>query len=611
MTFYAFSQILQKLEQTQSRLEMASILAELFGQLQVQEVKPASYLLQGRLTPLYQSLEFQLSTKMLIRALARVQALAQPTSDTNLFGESDATSHALDITSLYQEKGDIGEVAAEVLADVLHKKQDSSSSSTHLALEDVFSLLKTIALAEGSGSQERKLVGVVELLHQLDPVSAKYVARIILGKLRLGFSVMTMIDALSWAVLGDKSERDELEEAYNRRADIGQLAAEYLPLKTESAEKRLLQLRSIKAQLGTPVMPALCQRLNTAQEIFDKLTTAFAEPKYDGMRVQVHINKNDQNVSNKDSASQARTVQVFTRSLEDVSHMFPELASKALENVNCETAIFDGEVIGYDAETGDLLPFQDTITRRRKHEVAEKAKEVPVRCYVFDVLMLNGESLIYKKMQERKDLLKGVISDNEVYYTTPYFTPKNPEELRAYHLELLAENLEGAVVKRVDAPYISGRKGWAWVKIKEAEGTTGKLADTLDLVVMGYFPGRGKRAQFGLGALLLGVITEASDKPIKTIAKLGSGMTEVQLADLKQACDALAVSDQPAQYDVPKELVPSVWCQPSMVVEVAADELTNSPLHTAGIALRFPRLVRVRDDKTWDQATTKAELTDF
>lgn len=592
MTFSEFARYLARLEAVSARLDMTAILAELFQALEPAEIQPACYLLQGRLVAYHQSLEFNVSTKLLQRVLAKVKAAGQPTTQaTNLFGETVAAEYDQIVADLYAKHGDLGLVAEEVAAE---------TTASQLSLVSVFDRLLAVAEEAGAGSQDRKIIGLTELLLELDATSAKFVARIVIGKLRLGFSTMTMIDALSWAVTGDKSERTELEAAFNKQADIGLLASQYLAWKSHSPEQRRQQLAAIAVQVGVPVMPALCQRLNTSQEIIDKLGVVIAEPKYDGMRVQIHIDK---------TADQP--VRVYTRSLDEVTHMFPEAAGPALAAIDAQSAVLDGEVIGYDPATDQLRPFQDTITRRRKHDVASAAEAIPVRFYLFDVMFLNDQSVISEKMQIRKNLLTKIINDNEVYLETPYIVTDQPETLRQYHTELLAQNLEGAVIKKVDAPYTSGRKGWAWVKIKEAEGTSGKLSDTLDLVVMGYYSGRGKRAAFGLGALLLGTPDTSDDTQetqFKTVAKLGTGMTEDLLRELKAACDAVSVSTPPETYQVPKELKPDVWCQPKIVVEVAADELTNSPLHTAQVALRFPRLLMVRTDKTPDQATSLAEI---
>ncbi len=596
MLFSDFSQYLQKLESIPSRLGMTEVLAELFQNLEGKEILLSCYFMQGRLVPLYESLEFNLSVKMVMRALARLESslwkdhLAQATS-LGLFDE-DFSQKEIVVQQLYKNLGDVGLVGAELLS--------ATNSTKKLTIADVYQKLVVIAQDAGEGSQDRKVSSLVSLLQELDDISAKFVIRIVIGKLRLGFSTMTLLDALSWAVVGDKSESSFLEDMYNRKADIGSLAENYLALKHESREgreKKLAQLYQVEA--GIPVVPALCQRLNTSEEIIKKMTKVIAEPKYDGMRIQLHLS-NDQG---------HKEVRLFTRNLEDVSAMFPELVEGALE-LKCQSCILDGEVIGYDKKTGKLLLFQETITRRRKHGVAEQAESIPIKMYVFDILSQDGKSFIDQPLTERKSHLEKLIGHQAVFTVTPYIVTSDPEVLKKFHDEELAKGLEGIVSKQVHSSYQSGRKGWTWVKTKEAEGTSGKLSDTLDVVVMGYYSGRGKRTEFGLGAILVGILdTDGHGQVVKSIAKIGTGLSDELLAELHQQLQQLHSDSIPAEYaTVPKVLLPDTWVKPQLVIEVAADEVTKSPTHAAGLALRFPRLVRVRNDKAWDQATTLLEV---
>ncbi len=586
MQFATFARYLDKLEGISSRLEITAVLAQLFQELSPEETVQACYLLQGQLLPPYSSLEFQISVKTVAKALARLQPVTS-TQQEGFFAEPDFSAAEKEVDESYRALGDLGLVAAKMIDE--HRKSSVS-------ILEVYGVLMDLAKDSGAQSQQRKLDALVDILKKADAVSAKFVIRIILGRMRLGFSDMTMIDALSWAMTGGKAERDYLELAYQRKADIGQLALFYLQQK--DTEKRVAELQKYNVQIGIPVIPALCQRLNTAGEMIEKMQEVFAEPKYDGVRVQIHIDK--------ELRFQDRQVKTFTRNLEETSHMFPELL-EVINDLKCTTCILDAEAIGYNVESGDLLTFQETIKRKRKHDIAEKAKQIPVRFYVFDVLHIDGEDLLQKPLMERKEKLKKIFEGNSILYHSPVMQTTDPVNLHEYHEQLLAEGLEGVVVKQIYSPYQSGRKGWSWVKMKEAEGTAGKLADTLDGVVMGYYLGKGKRTEFGIGALLVGILDQEREK-IVTISKMGTGLTDEVLVQSKQRCDALATPQQPPQYDVSKMLVPDVWCLPGFVVEVAADELTQSPLHSAEYALRFPRLVKFRDDKTWQQATTVKEL---
>lgn len=606
MKFVDFAQHLKALEETPSRLEMTAQLVALFNKLDIAEIQPVCYLLQGRLVPQYESLEFNLSAKMVLRALNRMAIDSDGEQDTDLFGEQVSSSVGGQSEQLYKQLGDVGLVAEKIIDDQL-TRLNSTNSKPNADLIQTYDLLVLLAKENGEGSQERKLDRLVELFTQSDGLSARYIARIVIGKLRLGFSTMTILDSLSWLVSGDKRWTSKLEKTWEKRADLGYLATVWVTEKRRETPDYQAVLSSYSVQVGVPVLPALCQRLNSAQEIIDKLGEVIAEPKYDGLRIQIHF-KRDQN-HNLDF------VKAYSRSLEDCTHMFPELVTLTNE-VNCQSCILDCEAIGFDPATGRLKVFQETITRKRKHEVEAHSQSVPIRFYVFDVVELNGKSLLNKPLLERKQLLRKLFSvegsTNEplnrgFYFVTPFIQTRDAVQLHEFHEAALADGLEGAVIKQADSQYQSGRKGWRWVKIKETEGSQGKLSDTLDVVMMGYYKGRGKRTQFGLGAVLTGVI--GSSGKIVTIGKIGTGMSEDQLGELKQLGDEHVSAAKPAEYgEVDKSLQPDIWLEPSVVIEVAADELTESPVHSAGFAMRFPRLLKIRDDKTWEQATTLAEI---
>lgn len=615
MKFSDFANYLNRLEATASRLEMAAHLAELFKQLEPKEIAQACYLMQGKLVPKYQSLEFQLSVKMVIRAIAQVDLDLSPdeemsstqdnlfvgTKESGVIPGGEGRVKQMEVTQTYKREGDLGLVAEIYLNRHLDKKHYSPDKK--LSLLAVYQQLKDIALESGTGSQERKLGLLAVLFQKLDPISAKFVARIIVGKLRLGFSTMTMIDGLSWTKTSSKRDSKTLEEAYQKQADVGRLAQIYLTSNKPTSDL----LAGYSVQVGVPVIPALCQRLNSAAEIIDKLGEVIAEPKYDGLRLQIHINKKGWGKDKEADKSKTNRefYRAYTRNLDEVSAMFPELAA-VVEQLDCTTCILDAEVVGVSKETGRLLSFQQTVTRKRKHGVLQKAAEIPVRFYVFDVLSLDGKFLLNTPLEKRKNILKKLIVESPELVNTPFILTNNPDQLKKFHEKQLVEGLEGAVIKKKDGLYRSGRKGWRWVKIKEEEGSRGKLSDTIDCVVMGYYYGLGKRTQFGIGAFLVGVL--GKDQKIETVAKIGTGITDDQFLDLKNRVDQVAVATKPKLYQVHKNLTPDVWVEPAIVVEIAADEITKSPVHTAKLALRFPRLVGFRDDKDWSQATTLQEF---
>lgn len=594
MKFSQLATILAEVEAVSSRLAITEKLATLWQQLPVEEARATANLIQGQLLPAYEGLEFNLSEKMVARALVKYLVanggLPGDGVAVDIFGQADEASLLTTVKKLHHQTGDYGQTAAAI------HQQLSPQVDHDLTINQVYEQLLIIARENGTGSQERKLELLVNLYCQLDAVSMKLMTRIVIGKLRLGFSLMTILDSLSWAGTASKIETKELEEIYQKKADIGRLVESYLSLLAQSSAARLTELRArYQLEVGVPLVPALCQRLNSSQDIIDKMTTVIAEPKYDGMRIQIHLRR---------VAGQLR-VAAFTRSLENVSAMFPEL-EKLAASLKVDSLVLDSEAVGYDVESGNMLPFQETMTRRRKHNIDQKAAALPIKFFVFDILELNGQDLLATPLVERKQILAANVQDSQVVKIAPFITTNDAQKLHDYHHTQLAAGLEGMVAKGEHSAYQPGRKGWQWVKIKEEEGTRGKLNDTLDLVVMGVYAGRGKRHDFGVGAFLVGLLT--SDGNLVTISKIGTGLSDDQFRDLKQKTDQLKVESKPINYQVNKTLTPDIWLSPQLVAEIAADEITKSTIHTSGFGLRFPRLIRWRTDKTADQATDTEQL---
>lgn len=561
MLFSALAIYFQKLESTPSRNTMTEILADVFAHASDEEIGDICYLLQGRVAPLYEAIEFGMADKLIIRAIA----LAYAVDETTVFGS-------------FKEHGDLGSTAERIAARYAKTKKKSS-------IHEVFTLLKTIAKAGGEGSQELKVRLLSELFLGNDALSVRYLARIPLDKLRLGFSDMTMLDALSWMLTKDKSHRDTLEAAYDVRPDFAYIA-------TQVKKYGIHGVSHVHAVVGAPILAALCQRLPNADEMIKKMGEVDVEPKYDGVRTQIHFKK------------QTNWVQSYSRNLENTTAMYPELA--AIKNqIEADDVILDSEAIGYDERHDRLIPFQETATRKRKHGIAVASQSIPLRFFVFDILYKDGEDLMAVPLSKRRMILEQTVRKGSTLFVSPHIVTDKASVLRTYHDEQITKGLEGVVVKKWESPYEPGRRGYAWVKFKE-EGKTGKLADTVDAVVMGYYKGEGKRSSFGIGAFLVGV---KKGDTFVTMTKIGTGVSDELWKTLEQALHTLKTPKRPTQYpEVEKALVPDVWVSPAMVVEIAADDITKSPTHGALYALRFPRLVRVRTDKSPDQITTVSEL---
>lgn len=562
MKFSQLAEHLDQLEQISSRIEITKILADLFEEADANEIDKIVYLILGRLAPSYESVVFNLADQTLIEIIA------------NSYNKDKK-----EVLKLYKEKGDLGIVAQEIAKDVDSK----------VFVIEVYDLLRKAAEEEGEGSVERKIEVMSELLRNLDPLSVRFVVRIPINKLRLGFSDKTVIDALSWMITGDKSLSKKILKRYEVVPDVGLLAKEIKRLGVEKA------IEKTDPVIGVPVSPMLAQRIKSPKTMIEKMGMVAVEPKLDGLRIQIHYDR-------KKNFSAA-----YTRNMNVVTWMFPEL-DQIGDFVKADKVILDVEAIGLDPQKKQLANFQTTMTRRRKHEIGETAKKVPIKFYVFDILLRDDTSMMDKKYLERRKMLEDTVSDGVLFEVVDYITTDDHRIISDENEKKRAEGLEGIIVKRLDGKYVPGRTGHRWVKMKESEDSPGKLADTVDCVVMGYYTGKGKRTEFGIGGFLAGVV---SGEKFLTLTKVGTGLTDEQFREMHRRLSDLEIKDKPKQYEVHADLHPDVWVAPGVVVELAADDITISTKHTAGYALRFPRLVKFRDDKSPDQATTLDEMKEM
>ena len=563
MRFSRLAEYFGSIEQTSSRLEMTRILSDLFKEADRDEIAQILYLLQGRVAPLYEKVEFNMGEKMVIKASARAVGV-----ELNVF------------TTLFKKKGDIG-VAIEEL-----KKQASTLFSKDLSILDVFNQLGRLADSSGVGSQDLKISILSGLIQELDPLSCRFVVRIPINKLRLGFSDVTILDGFSWMLKGDKSLRGVIEKAYHVRPDIGFIGKTI----KESSEKGLTH---VKPAVFTPILMMRAERLADPKDIFEKVPEGIIEEKYDGFRLQIHANKSG--------------VKLFSRSLENVTEMYPDIVLAISTEIKYKNIIIEGEAVGYSTKTGKLLPFQETVQRKRKYDIEAKSKEIPLRLFVFDLLYLNGKSLIDEPLKHRRELLSGLVKNTakNTLNLAPETIARAPEDIKKSFLKSIEDNLEGIMVKKPDGAYQPNARNWNWIKYKKSYAT--KVEDTIDCLVMGYDFGQGKRSGFGIGALLIGVYDGQKDV-FKTVSKLGTGLTDIEWREVKKLCDQSLSKKKPLNYSVDKQMAVDVWVKPSIVLEIRSDEITKSPMHTAHLALRFPRLERLRDDKRPDDVTTIEEV---
>lgn len=591
MLFCALAQELDKIEKLSSRIAITEHLGGLFKSASSEEAKLLAYLLCGGLRPKYDGLHFNIADKQMLAALKGCvdEAVGQKLEDTS------------------KKAGDLGQAFAAVWNEVLGFDGpclEKCNASSKVALASAYDSLEEIAKSGGTGSVEVRAGLICKLVGAMCPGGAKYVIRIVLGKLRLGFSEMTILDALSWMEVGAKTLKDPLETAFNASADIGLIAER---LKTSGVEG----IKRIHVKPGIPIRPAAAERAETVEKVIDKLCIFAAQPKLDGLRIQVH----------KFSWHGRPKIVFFSRNLLDVTEMFPELA-EALETFPADSFIAEGEAIAFDKDNNMFFPFQETAKRRRKHDVDEQKKLHPLRLYLFDLLFLNGKSILDHTHAQRRDALQQLFDGQHAGKATvklieqKMFDQKSVEHraeaLTHYFEHQIEMGLEGLVAKRIDSPYKAGKRNFNWIKLKYIENS--EIDDTIDCVIMGYYQGRGKRASFGIGALLAGIYNQAKDR-FESVCKIGTGMTDDEFKSYKKACDENSSSEIPKNYVVAKDLAPDVWVSPKIVVSVRADDISRSPLHSAakeeigqGLALRFPRVMELRIDKSPEDATSAKEL---
>jgi len=565
-----------RLESTTKRLEMTDILADLFKEATADEVEKIVYLTQGKIHPDWKGEpEIGMAEKMVVETLTKVSGLKKAK-----------------VERLVSELGDIGLAAEETLKG----KTQGSFFQRSLTVSDVYNGLDKIAKREGQGSAKQKVDDLGSLLADASPLGARYIARTVVGKLRLGIGDMTMLDALSQAHTGSKEQRDVLERAYNLSSDLG-LVARTLE------EEGLDAIEGFHVRVGSPIRVMAAQRLSTAEEVVEKLEgRCSAEYKLDGERFQIH--KKGENVT------------IFSRRLENITYMYPDAVQMTKTQITAEDAIIEGEAVAYDPDTGEDRSFQTLMQRRRKYGIEEMMEKIPVRVYLFDCLYADGRDLTLEPYPERISVLESITEERDDYRLVERLVTSDPEELDRFFQQSIADGTEGLVVKSTgeDSVYRAGARSWLWVKLKRSYQS--KMQDTVDLVVVGAFHGRGRRAGT-YGALLVAAYDPEEDV-YKTVCKVGSGFTDENLEQIPEMLEPHRLEHRHAR--VKSLMEAEVWFVPVVVLEVLGDEITLSPLHTAafdevregsGLAIRFPRFTRWREDKSAEEATTVQEILDM
>ena len=575
MLYSDLAETFDRLESTGSRLEMTSILAEFFRRADKGELRSIVYLSQGKLHPDFVPGVLGMADRLVMKAIAKAS------------GNPDDKVEKLTI-----ETGDMGQVAETMIS----RKKQMALFSEELTVARVVRGLTTIENADGKDSQDTKQKTLAGLLHDSGPLEARYLCRTVTGRMRVGAADMTILDALAEA-FATKEDRPAIERAFNVTCDIG-LVAETI------ANGGMDAVRAIGVKVGSPVKVMLAERLPSISEVVEKMGGRCAmEYKYDGIRVQAHIGRD--------------SVKLYSRRLEDLTSNFPDIAEALRARCGHDEAIIEGECVAIDPETGFMLPFQNVTHRRKKHGMDEAVRDVPVRIFMFDMLYADGEDWTPRPYLERRAALEEGFEIGDNVQMTTMRIVGSPEEGEEFFANAIGARCEGIMAKSVapDSVYRAGSRGFLWIKYKKDYQQA--LTDSFDLVVVGAFYGMGKRAG-RYGALLMAAYDGETGR-FETVCKLGTGFDDAFLDAMPALLDGSLSESKPSSVDA--EMVPDVWFEPNVVLEVVAAEITLSPIHTAakdvlkegaGLGIRFPRFTgRVRDDKTPEQCTSVSEIIEM
>ncbi|MHA1986062.1 MAG: ATP-dependent DNA ligase [Promethearchaeota archaeon] len=579
MKFNKLAQLFSELEGTTKRLEMIDILSDFFGKLkekgEFDDLDKVIYLLQGQLVPnIKQFPKMGIAEKMIIEALAIHSGIG-----------------VKKIKEILVKQGDIGATAELILSK--RKKQKSLSdfnekpTAVSLELSNLYLELKKIALTEGSGSHDIKLGVLRGLMRKSSPLETKYLLRIITSTLRVGVQSPTIIEGLTLAFTGSRANKEFVERAYSLHPDLGEISKVL-------AEKGLDEVKEIEIEYGIPILSMLASR-DVYTEFINRLGIPFiAEYKLDGERLQIH----------KDGEK----IILFSRRLLDISEQYPDVCNIIKDSIKADKVIFEGEVVAMDHVYEKMLPFQVLSKRRRKYDVEDISKEIPVCLFVFDLLKYGEESFVDKPLPTRRKKLEEIIRENDELRLVKSVIINSIEELLDFFKIARSEGNEGIMAKSIqdDSVYQAGNRGFLWLKLKSLEG--GKLKDSVDVVVVGAFYGKGRRT--GVLGTYVGAVYDPETDNFVAFTRFFSGLTDELSESLTKDMEKYKTERKPS--NVICEDSPDIWLQPEIVMEITGDEITISDkFSTLGYSLRFPVFQRIRHEKSPKDITTIKEIKEL
>lgn len=570
MKFSLVAESFDKMEKTSKRLELTDYLVELLKKTPSRTIAKIVYLIQGKLRPEFEGVELGVAEKLAMRSISKSSGIPLKK-----------------IEEEYRKSGDVGSTAAVIL----QQKAQTTFVMEDITVERVYETLFKIAKLEGSRSQDMKMKYISSLLNDANPLEAKFILKILLGTLRLGIAENTVMDALAIAFTGSKENRQDLERAYNVSSDLGKVASSL-------AKEGLTEVRNFKIALFNPVRPMLADRVKSESEAVEKMGKKFAtEYKLDGERVQIHLKE--------------EKVVLFSRSLENITSYYPDIVEKIPKAIK-KDVILEAEAVAINENTGEFLPFQELMHRRRKYKIEKAVLEYPINVNFFDVLYFDGKDCLCLSYKKRRDILEELIKEDDFVKIVPMTIISEESEIEDVLENSINAGCEGLMLKTLDGPYQAGMRGSYWLKLKREYRN--ELGDSLDLVVIGAFFGRGKRTG-RYGTLLLASYDDETDM-FTSICKVGTGFTDEALDQLYQILSGKVTLKKNPRID--SEMEADVWFEPELVIEVVASEITLSPIHKAamglirknsGLALRFPKFTgKIRMEKAPEDASTNQEV---
>jgi len=571
MEFSIIAELFEKMENTSKRIELTNILVELLKKTPKKIIPNVVYLLQGIIRPNFEGVELGVAEKLAIRAISKSSGLPIKKIEDD-----------------YRNCGNLGLTAS----NILKLKTQTTFTTEKITVERVYETLFKIANLEGKGSQDLKMKYISSLLNDATPLEAKFVLNILLGTLRLGIAENTVMDALAIGFTGKKEYRKQIEDAYNVSSDLGKVAEVI-------ASEGLDGIKKFQISLFNPVRPMLADRIKSEKEATEKMPVEFAaEYKLDGERVQIH--------------KQADKIILFSRRLENITKYYPDIVENIGNSLDVNEGIFEAEIVAINENTGEFLPFQELMHRRRKYKLKEAVLQYPITVNFFDVLYFDGKNCLNLKYSERRKILESSVKENNFAKLVPMAIVKNENEVEDFLENSINSGCEGLMLKILDAAYRAGTRGGNWLKLKREYRN--ELGDSLDLVVIGAYFGKGRRTG-RYGTLLLATYNPEKDN-FPSICKVGTGFTDESLDQLYQILSNKVILKKNPRIE--SEMEADVWFEPELVLEIVASEITLSPIHKtaldtirkgAGLALRFPKFTgKIRIEKGSEDASTDEEV---